>query len=119
MKGWVQGTNRGNLWEVVGAGGGGMCLYIILLLFLLLRSRTPAQLSGGRLAIILLRQAAPTATLLFRAGTDRLRNSEEDRTRMDGCNREKTAVDSFSGALRQLVQGQRCRDYPGTTCGRL
>ena len=66
-----------------------MCLYIIFLLFLLLRSRTPAQLSGGRLVIILLRQAAPTATLLFRAGTDRLRNSEEDRTRMDDCNRDR------------------------------
>ncbi len=32
---------------------------------------------------------------------------------------KRTAVHSFSGALRQPVQGQRCRDYPGTTCGKL
>ena len=35
MKGWVQGTNRGNLWEVVGTGwGGDVFIYNIIIILI-------------------------------------------------------------------------------------
>ncbi len=39
MKGWVQGTNRGNLWEVVDVGGGGVCVFIYNIIIILITEK--------------------------------------------------------------------------------